>query len=104
MRRVYYTYALSITLHPMLWRGVFLGAATVLLGQWLHVASIFNNVLATPVGTIPQYIADATLNAATHGEILMLLTLTAAGIVGLSSLYRLWQCVHPHHSFTHSLS
>lgn len=104
MRRVYYTYALSIAVHSMLWRGVFLGAAAVLLAQWLHVASIFNNLLSVPVGAVPKYIASALLNAATHGEVLMLLTFTAASLVGLSCLYRILQSVHLGGFFTHSPS
>jgi|AntRauTorckE6833_2_1112554.scaffolds.fasta_scaffold12976_2 hypothetical protein len=104
MRRVYYTYALSIAVHSMLWRGVFLGAAAVLLAQWLHVASIFNNLLSVPVGAVPKYIASALLNAATHGEVLMLLTFTAASLVGLSCLYRILQSVHLGEFFTHSPS
>ena len=104
MRRVYYAYALSIAGHSMLWRGVFLGAAAVLLAQWLHVASIYNNFLSVPVGSVPQYIANAMLNAATQGEVLMLLTLTAASLVGLSCTYRLWQSVQFEQTFTHSPS
>lgn len=104
MRRVYYAYALSIAGHSMLWRGIFLGAAAVLLAKWLHVASIFSNFLSVPVGNVPQYIANALLNATTHGEVLMLLTLTTASLVGLSCAYRLWQSVQFERFFTHSPS
>jgi len=104
MRRVYYAYALSIAGHSMLWRGVFLGAAAVLLAQWLHVASIFNNILAVPVGTVPRYVSNAVLNAATHGELLMLLTLITATVVGLSCVYRIWHSMHQQRFFTPSLS
>jgi len=104
MRRVYYTYALSIAGHSMLWRGIFLGAAAVLLARWLHVASIFNNFLSVPVGTVPQYIANIMLNAATDGEALMLLTLTAACLVGLSCAYRLLHSLPIDRFFTHSPS
>ena len=94
MRRVYYTYALSIALHPMLWRGVFLGAAAVLLARWLHVASIVENFLAIPVGAVPQYIVNSLVSAATHGEVLTLLTLAAASLVALSSAYRILKSIH----------
>lgn len=104
MRRVYYAYALSIAGHSMLWRGLFLGVAGMLLSQWLHVASIFNNFLSVPVGNVPQYIANALLKAATHGEGVMLLTLTAASVVGLSCVYRLWHSIHVERFFTHSPS
>lgn len=102
MRRVYYAYALSIAAHPMMWRGVFLGAAALLLAQWLHVASIFKNFLSVPVGSVPQYIGSSVVNAATHGEMVVVLTLMAAGVVGLSSLYQILQSVHAPRFFTHS--
>jgi hypothetical protein len=104
MRRVYYTYALSVVLHPLFWRGLFLGAAAVLLTRWLHVASILDNFLSIPVGTVPQYITSSVLNAVTHGEVLTVLTLTAASLVGLSCLYQILRSVHIERFFIHSLS
>ena len=102
MRRVYYSYIISIAVHPLLWRGMFLGAAAVLLARWLHVASIIDNFLAIPVGNIPQYVTNAVLNAATHGEIIMLLTLIAAGIIALSSLGHLLKSLHAERLFIHT--
>lgn len=89
MRRVYYSFAISITTHTMFWRGVFLGAAALLLAEWLHVASIIKNILATPVGQTPQYVAQSFTHAATHGELLTALVVVVAVIVGATSLYRL---------------
>lgn len=91
MRRVYYSFGLSIVSHAMFWRGVFLGAAALLLAQWLHVASIINNVLAVPVGAVPQYVANSMVGAATHGEFLTVLMFVLAGIIGMSCLWRLGQ-------------
>ena len=104
MRRVYYAYAISIAVHTMLWRGIFLGAAAVLLAQWLHVASILDNLLSVPLGNVPQFVANSVVSAATHGEVIMVLTLASAGLVGLSSLYRILQTVHIERFFTHSIS
>ena len=87
MRRVYYSYAISIGAHPMLWRGVFLGAAAVLLAEWLHVASIVTNFLAVPVGAAPQYVANALVHAATTGELLTVVLFVTAGLIALSSAY-----------------
>ncbi len=89
MRRVYYSFAISITTHTMFWRGVFLGAATLLLAQWLHVASIIHNILATPLGNTPQYVANSFVNAATHGELMTALLLVLAVAVGTSALWRI---------------
>lgn len=89
MRRVYYSYALSILTHSMLWQGVFLGAAAGLLAQWLHVASIFNNFLSVPVGTVPSYITQSFIAAAIHGELLTVITIIATTVVGFSCVYRM---------------
>jgi hypothetical protein len=94
MRRIYYSYGLSILTHSMLWRGVFLGAAAALLAQWLHIASIFNNFLAVPVGNIPTYITQSFVAAATHGEMITVLTIIATTAVGLSCGYRMLKVIH----------
>ena len=99
MRRVYYSYAISIGAHPMLWRGVFLGAAAVLLAKWLHVASIVQNFLTVPVGTAPEYVANSFVHAATHGELMTVVLFVAAGLIGLSSAYHFAKQLPIHTSF-----
>lgn len=89
MRRVYYSYILSVIIHPMMWRGVFLGAAGLLLADWLHVASIINNLLAVQVGHVPQYMYSSVVNAATHGEMLTVATLALSCLIAASVVYRL---------------
>lgn len=91
MRRVYYSYAISIGTHVMFWQGMFLGAAALLLAKWLHVASIIHNFLAVPVGNVPQYAVHAVTNAISHGEILTVLTLLLATIVAVRAGYHLAQ-------------
>ncbi|MBP6881622.1 MAG: hypothetical protein KBC35_03275 [Candidatus Pacebacteria bacterium] len=93
MRRVYYSYGLSILSHAMFWRGVFLGSATLLLGQWLHVASIIHNFLSVPVESTPSYIWNSFWSAATHGEFLTVLTLVLAGGVAVSAGYHFTQAL-----------
>lgn len=89
MRRVYYSYAISLAVHSMLWRGVFLGAAAVLLADWLHVASIFNNFLSIPVGAVPHYVSSSFVHAATHGEAITVFLVLAAGTITLTCAYHL---------------
>ena len=89
MRRVYYSFVISITTHTMFWRGLFLGVAALLLAEWLHVASIIHNLLAIPVGNTPQYVVNSFVNAATHGELLTALLLVVAVLVGASCLWRI---------------
>lgn len=91
MRRVYYSYALRLVSQVVFWQGVFLGAAAILLAKWLHVASIINNFLSVPVGTAPQYVTNSFVHAATHGELLTVLTLVLAGGVAVSAGYHIAQ-------------
>lgn len=91
MRRVYYSYGLSIVSHPMFWRGFFLGAAALLLARWLHVASIVNNFLSVPVGNVPQYVLGSVWGALTSGELLTVVTLVLAAGVALSAAYHIAQ-------------
>ncbi len=86
MRRVYYSYVLSITEHAMFWRGLFLGGAIMLLAEWLHVAKIVQNFLAVPIGTAPKYVFNAFSAALAGGEVVMVLTLIMSGIVFVSVL------------------
>ena len=96
MRRVYYSYAISIGTHSMMWRGAFLGAATMFLGEWLHVASIFHNFLSVPIGAAPQYVANAFVNAATHGEAMAVVTIIASGIIAISCAHKIVRNLHWH--------
>ncbi len=91
MRRVYYSYGLSIVSHVMFWQGVFLGVATLLLAKWLWVAKIIHNFLSVPVGDAPQYVWNSFWHAVIHCEFLTALTLVLAGGVAVSVGYRLTQ-------------
>lgn len=96
MRRVYYSFAISIVAHPMFWRGAFLSVAAVLLARWLHVASIIHNFLAIPVGSTPGYVAGSFMSAATHGELLTVVMVVLSSIVGLSCVWRLSNALFVH--------
>ena len=95
MRRVYYSYAVSISTHVMFWQGMFLGAAALLLAKWLHVASIIKNFLSVPVGSAPQFVVNSIWGALTHGEVLMVVTFVLSGVVALSCGYRISQAIVP---------
>lgn len=99
MRRVYYSYAVSILTHAMFWQGVFLSVAAVLLAKWLHVASIMQNFLATPVGNIPQYMLGSVSDAISQGELLTVLTFFSAAGVAVSAGYQLAQSLLSRHQF-----
>lgn len=91
MRRVYYSYGISIVSHAMFWQGMFLSVAMFLLAKWLWVANIINNFLSVPVGSLPQYVWNSFWHAALHGELLTALTLVLAGGVAVKSGYHLAQ-------------
>lgn len=95
MRRVYYSYALSIVSHTMFWRGMFLSVTGVFLADWLHVASIVHNFLSVPVGNAPQFVWNSFVNAVTHGELLTALTLVLAGAVAIPAGYHLTKAIMP---------
>lgn len=93
MRRVYYSYGLSIISHSMFWQGVFLPVAGFFLAKWLHVASIVHNLLSVPVGGAPRFVWNSFVEAATHGELVTVVTFVVAGVVTVSAGYHLMQAM-----------
>lgn len=93
MRRVYYTYALSVLTRTMFLQGVFLGVAIPLLARWLHVASIIHNFLSIPVGRVPSYIYGSFSHAISSGEVITAITFMATGIVTVSVGYKVTQFI-----------
>jgi len=88
MRRIYMSYALSYTEQPMLYIGLVLGGVGALFGRFVHVASIVENLLATPVGGVPHYIVNSFLSAIERGELgTVLVTLAVASLTAVA----LWQ-------------
>jgi hypothetical protein len=91
MRRIYMSYALSYTQQPLLWCGLLLGGAFALLGRFTHVASIVENVLATPLGNVPTYITNSFLSAVARGELGTVLVVLTIASVSSVVLYQLSQ-------------
>ena len=89
MRRVYYSYGISVVSMPVFWQGVFLGGAAFLLAKWLHVASIVHNFLSVPVGAVPSYVVHSVWGAMTHGELLTVVVLCAAAALLISASVQL---------------
>ena len=73
MRRVYYSFALSILTSSALWQGVVLGASVAAFGRLTHVAAISNNILATPAGNVPAYVGNTILRSIGNGELMTVL-------------------------------
>jgi len=89
MRRVYYAYAVSLVSRSVFWQGVFLGAALLLLADWLHVFSIINNFLSVPVGQVHYYILTSFVGAITAGKFLTVATAVAVVLVSVSVSFHL---------------
>lgn len=65
MRRVWYTYALSITLRQSTIWGLAFGASLIGFWKLVSITSIIQNFLNIPIGHTPQYIFQALLQAET---------------------------------------
>ena len=89
MRRVYYAYTIAIASHTMFWQGIFLGACIALFGRLTHVASLIDNLLSVPVGSVPAYVGGAFTTAFTNGEILTVLVTAFMFVLALSVTVRL---------------
>jgi hypothetical protein len=89
MRRVYYAYGLAIVSHTMFWQGALLGASVALFGRLTHVASLINNFLSVPVGSVPAYVGGAVSNALVSGEIITLFVTGAMIVLTLSVAHKL---------------
>lgn len=85
MRRVYYSFALSILTSAALWQGVVLGASVAAFGRLTHVAAISNNILATPAGSVPAYVGNTILSSVGNGELMTVLV-----VVLMSTLSAMW--------------
>jgi hypothetical protein len=73
MRRVYYSYTLSIVTSAALWQGVVLGACVALFGRLTHVAAISHNFSSVPLRSAPDFVFNAFTHALEGGEVLTVL-------------------------------
>ncbi len=102
MRRVYYSYLLSFGSSLIFWQGIFLGAATLLLARWLHVASIVDNFLAVPVREVPNFIVGSFLGAISHGEVVTAFVATLALVIAFLASRRLGRALATRSLVAHS--
>lgn len=83
MRRVWYSYSLSILFSRYLVHGLVLGISTVLFVQLVSVPHLVQNLLGVKVGGVPEYIWQTLEHAVVQGEFMKLLTL---GVIVFSLL------------------
>jgi len=91
MRRVYYSYVLSYTKQPLLYIGLVLGGAVALFGRFTHVASIIDNILGTPLGSVPAYLSSSFLSAIERGELGTVLVVLSIASLTTVAVYQLSQ-------------
>ncbi len=84
MRRVYYSYAVSIVSQRLFLEGMFLSIAAFLLAKWLHVSSIIDNFLAVPVREAPTFVTNSFVGAISHGEIATALVFVTTILISIS--------------------
>lgn len=96
MRRVYYSYALSLSEHTMFRQGLVLGACIALFGRLTHVAAIIRNFEATRVADAPSFVFNSIMNAMTHGEVLTVLVVLFIAGISISFTVRAVSLLLPH--------
>jgi hypothetical protein len=88
MRRVYYSYALSIATSSALWQGFLLGACIALFGRLTHVAAISHNFSSVPLKNAPEFVFNAFANALAGGEVLTVLVVLFMVLLGARFFYQ----------------
>ncbi len=83
MRRVWYSYLLTMVISRETLRGFVIGASAMSLVELVSVTSILHNLLAVRLGDVPVYIWQVFAQAFSQGEFL---TLTVVGILFFSLL------------------
>ena len=71
MRRIYYTFALTILLHPLVVYGSVFMLGAIVFADLVHVAMVWQNLLVQPVGSVPTFV----LTILSQGEIVTLVSL-----------------------------
>lgn len=82
MRRVWYSYALSLLSRVAFVHGFVLGGSVAMFGRLTHVAAITDNLLNVPPATLPSYAWQTVVAALSDGEVLTVLV--TALLIGLS--------------------
>ena len=88
MRRVYYSFALSLAISPVALHLAVLAVAGYILTVLVHVSAVYENLLAVRVGELGSYLI-ATLTRADVA------TLIVFGVVVMTALSLQWRLLVP---------
>lgn len=90
MRRIWYAYAIWQVKNQLttkaFWQVMVFGASLVIFKQVVHVASVFSNILATPLGMVPDYVFRSILDAVKTGDLAKVVTLVLLISITISIL------------------
>ena len=75
MRRVWYSYTISVAFSLATLLGLVFGASSVLFMKLVSVTDILNNLLQVQLGTVPIYVWQVFSQAISQGEFLTLISL-----------------------------
>ncbi len=96
MRRVWYSYFISLVSQGSFVHGFLLGGSVALFGRLTHVAAITDNLLQLPLSSVPSYTWQTLSTALAGGEVLTaLVTLLLVGL-SVSALVHLLVVINHH--------
>jgi hypothetical protein len=84
MRRVWYTYFISLLGRPVTAVGMVFGASLMLFFKLVSVSAILHNLLEVRLGAVPQYVWQTFVKLVENGEFLKLVSLA---LIIVSVLY-----------------
>ncbi len=84
MYRVYISFMISLAEHRFFWKGFLFGGCLALFGRLVHVASVTDNVLATPLRDLPIFVIQTFKHAVTSGEFLTVVAVLVMLTIGVS--------------------
>jgi Na+/H+-dicarboxylate symporter len=90
MRRIWYGYYIrqveTLVTARAFWQGIVFGGAFGVFTDVVHVASVIDNTLSTPLGQLPTYITKTVVIALQNGEVISVVTLVLLVGIALSIL------------------
>ena len=89
MRRVYYTFALRLALHPIFFHALLLGLSIFALSRVVSIPNILMNLMDVKVGELAQFFIGAFLYTEA-------ITIVWVAIITFTSLSLLWRLTRGH--------
>jgi len=79
MRRIWYAYGIEQVNQQLtskaFWQGLVFGGSLIIFAQVVHVSSVMQNTLETPLGRVPEYLFSTVLGAVKNGDLIKVITL-----------------------------